>query len=504
MIYRLFPQVADRTEIIIDFNMPKNSYRIAKSPKNKLIVTASSGIAATRGFYDTIKEPLTVEVAWEGIHLNNEKDAIEEFFENLKNSTQTMVAESEFIYYQNVCTWSYSFPWWTMDDWIRHIDWMALHGINLVLAPFQENIWIEVYQELGLNETDIQEHFTGPAFFAWNRMGNLRGWGGPISFPDSYIETNSNLQKQVIRKLQNLGISVALPSFAGHVPTAFKTLYPQTTFTHTKWLNFDDKYSGSLYIEPTESLFKEIGIKFLKKVISFYGTSHIYFADPFNEMTPASNDTKYIASVSKAIYDVMKTVDRNAIWLLQSWMFFNEQEFWNKPRAKAFLTAIPKGRMLVLDLHAEKYPQYNLTESFFGQPFIWCMLHNFGGNLGMHGNARGMASDLGNLQRSGRSEYSLVGVGITPEGINQNHVLYEMILDFAWFQASSGRAMDYFKSISRRRFGSKAEDISGVWYELAQTVYGYTGKEWIGGSSPALIVDKPSLKHKVLVSFCPF
>ena len=24
------------------------------------------------------------------------------------------------------------------------------------------------------------EHFAGPAFLPWGRMGNLRGWGGPL------------------------------------------------------------------------------------------------------------------------------------------------------------------------------------------------------------------------------------------------------------------------------------------------------------------------------------
>lgn len=42
--------------------------------------------------------------------------------------------------------------------------------------------------------------------------------------------------------------------------------------------------------------------------------------------------------------------------------------------------------MIVLDLQAELNPQYIRLESFFGQPFIWCMLHNFGGTLGMQGS----------------------------------------------------------------------------------------------------------------------
>lgn len=44
-----------------------------------------------------------------------------------------------------------------------------------------------------------------------------------------------------------------------------------------------------------------------------------------------------------------------------------------------------QGRMLVLDLMSELHPQYRRLDSYFGQPFIWCMLHNFGGTLGLYG-----------------------------------------------------------------------------------------------------------------------
>ena len=30
--------------------------------------------------------------------------------------------------------------------------------------------------------------------------------------------------------------------------------------------------------------------------------------------------------------------------------------------------------MLILDLYSEVNPLFNQTESFYGQPFIWCML----------------------------------------------------------------------------------------------------------------------------------
>lgn len=40
---------------------------------------------------------------------------------------------------------------------------------------------------------------------------------------------------------------------------------------------------------------------------------------------------------------------------------------------------MPRGRMLLLDLFADEHPVWSRTASMYGHPFIWCMLHNFGG-----------------------------------------------------------------------------------------------------------------------------
>jgi Alpha-N-acetylglucosaminidase (NAGLU) tim-barrel domain len=42
--------------------------------------------------------------------------------------------------------------------------------------------------------------------------------------------------------------------------------------------------------------------------------------------------------------------------------------------------------MIILDLMAETRPQFTRLKSYFGQPFIWCMLHNFGGTSSLFGN----------------------------------------------------------------------------------------------------------------------
>ena len=40
----------------------------------------------------------------------------------------------------------HSFVWWGWAEWERHIDWMALNGLNLVLAEEgQEHVWTRTF-----------------------------------------------------------------------------------------------------------------------------------------------------------------------------------------------------------------------------------------------------------------------------------------------------------------------------------------------------------------------
>lgn len=252
-----------------------------------------------------------------------------------------MQSNSQIVYYQNVCTHSYSYSFWTWEDWRRHIDWIALNGITLTLAPFQEDIWKEVYLEYGLSEAEIDADFAGIGFFAWQRMGNIRGWGGPLSA--SFIEFASRMQQQMIKALNDLGIAVALQAFDGHLPISFKSIFPNASFTSTsQWNDFPAQFCCPLFIDPTDPLFTQIGEKFLRAMIRKYGTNHIYFSDPYNEVQPAVASVNYLRNVSTSIYSAMVAVDPDAIWLLQGWFMVNSPIFWIEDFVEAFLTAVPK------------------------------------------------------------------------------------------------------------------------------------------------------------------
>lgn len=384
VINRTVPHRVNSFKVIVDFPLKSSpttqKFRITKGKTTDVVlIEATSGVSACKGFYHYLKYHCNAHISWDGSNI--------QLPEYLPDINVTMESRSQFIFYQNVCAYSYSYAFWKWSDWQRHIDWMSMQGITLTIAPVQEMLWERVYIDLGLTKAEIDEHFAGPAFLAWQRMGNIRGWGGPLT--ESYKAKSLLLQKRIVRALRQLGVTVALPSFSGHVPVSFTRIYPNATYQRiVKWKRgFPDKFNGPLFLHPSDQVFKTVGKRFMTEVLREYDgrTDHIYFADPFYKIEEqfASND--YLSNVAHGIYDTMKSVDPNAIWMLQSWVF-EKNPFFTREMIRSFLTAIPLGKMLVLDLQAEQKPFYNRTESFHGQPFIWCMLHNFGATLGMHGS----------------------------------------------------------------------------------------------------------------------
>ena len=100
--------------------------------------------------------------------------------------------------------------------------------------------------------------------------------------------------------------------------------------------------------------------------------------------------------------------------------------FWTNDRIKAFLSGVPDDRMIILDLNSEQSPLWSKTDSYFGKPFVWCLLHNFGGTRAIYGNLTTIAtSPVQSLHAQGST---MVGVGITPEAIEHNPVVYDLMV----------------------------------------------------------------------------
>ena len=63
----------------------------------------------------------------------------------LPTTTAVVTRSTKWSYYMNVCTMGYSLAFVDWAYWEKHIDWMALNGINLPLSFVgQEWLWQEV------------------------------------------------------------------------------------------------------------------------------------------------------------------------------------------------------------------------------------------------------------------------------------------------------------------------------------------------------------------------
>ncbi|XP_076439887.1 alpha-N-acetylglucosaminidase-like isoform X2 [Babylonia areolata] len=489
MIQRVVGDRASEFVILVSSELSttgNDAFRI-HSVGSRLEITGTTGVAAAMGFYYYLKTYCDSQFTWGGehIHLPSPLPPV--------SSPVVINVLDRFRYYQNVCTVSYSSVFWNWTRWERHLDWMAMNGINLPLAfTGQEAIFQRLYMEMGFSNEDMNEFFGGPAFLAWSRMGNIQGWGGPL--PQSWIIKKLLLQHQILRRMRDFGMIPVLPGFAGHVPPAFIRLFPFAKVTRLgNWAGFNSTYSATYLLDFDDPLFEIIGSKFIQLMQSEFGVDHVYNADTFNEMRPASNSTEYLASAGRAVYNAMRNADPDAVWLMQGWLFI-DSGFWKGPQINALVNSVPKGRMIILDLMSEMSPIFLRSQSYYGQPFIWCMLHNFGGTMELYG-ALDNVNEGPTYGRHFMANSTMVGLGLTMEGIFQNEVMYEFMMENAW-TPQPRNITAWISAYPKKRYGFTSPEIDQAWQLLKWSVYSCrTGHQDFDG---VLVTRRPRIDFNIL------
>ncbi|THG98535.1 hypothetical protein EW026_g3666 [Hermanssonia centrifuga] len=377
-------------------------------------------------------------------------------------------------YHFNTVTFGYTTAFWTFDKWSLLLDWLALRGVNLPLAWVgYEAILIETFREVGLTDADIGSFLSGPAFQPWNRFGNIQGaWGGEL--PMQWVNDQFALQKQIVARMVELGMTPILPSFTGFVPRAMTTLFPNASIVNgSQWSGFPSSLTNVTFLEPFDPLFPQIQKSFIAKQQAAYGNvSHFYTLDQYNENDPFSGNTSYLASITSNTFASLREADPEAIWVMQGWLFFNSLAFWTDERVEAFLGGVPEDdSMLILDLYSEAQPQWNRTNSYFGKSWVWCELHDFGGNMGMEGNLPAITTGpIASLNWPGSS---MKGIGLSMEGQELgNEIVYDIVLDQAW-SSSALNISGYVEKWVSRRYPAKSLPPAAqkAWSILSTTVY---------------------------------
>ncbi len=467
LIQRVLPSHAGRFVCeLLTRTSDSDTFSYARAPRNRIALRGTNALSLAVAFNQYLRHEAKVSFDWLATGPLNSDFALPVPATSVAGTSQ---ARERF--FLNYCTYGYTFPWWDWSQWERFLDWMALNGINRpLLQAGQESVWLNVWQSFGMSEQQVRSYFSGPAHLPWHRMANLDRWGGPL--PLSYIDGQRELQQKILARARELGMQPILAAFAGHVPTELKKLRPDARITRITpgWGGMAPEYATS-FLDPLDPLFLEIQKRFLIEQTRIYGTDHRYAADPFNELEPPSWEPAYLAQVSKAIFDGMAAVDARALWYQMAWTYRDERWLQNE-RLPAMLQAVPRGKLILLDYACEEDELYRKTQSFYGHPFIWNYLGNYGGNTHLLAPLEQTRDKIAVALRVTGCQ----GVGSTLEGLNVNPIIYELVLEQPWHAGGTLDLAAWVTNYAVRRGGQSDTAVIDAWHRLAVNVFGKSGE----------------------------
>lgn len=404
------------------------------------------------------------------------------------------MAKEPLKYHYNFCTHSYSMPFWGQQEWDDEIDLMIERGINMpLIITGMECVWKALLEKY--NYPEPEKFIPGPAYMAWFQMNNLTGWGGPL--PQSWFDEHLELARHIFARCKEAGIQPVIPGYNGMIPHDFLEK------TNVGWDASDVNDSGTwcgfqrpAFVTDYARL-EEFGDAYYQVVDSLFGDvlESPYFAvDPFHEGGKIPDGLDCSKSV-QSMWASMLRHNPDAVWVAQHW----------QDNPKEFLThSIPSGRLIILDLHADSQGHTECgghhTDKF-GQPHEWiyCVLNNYGDNVGIFGRAPLIADSYLHADRD-----ALVGSGAIPEGISTTPMIYD--LAFSLPSLSENYGLDeWLADWVLRRYGlasdtEEAGKAMEAWKNLAHTIYNspYSNMQ---GTAESVFMQRPADEPKSVSSW---
>ncbi len=466
LLLRVVP--ASASSFSIELIAPENGHDVfeVESKGAQVVLRGNTGISIASALNHYLKYFCHRQITWWDKNIAPLPNSLPTVPQKIKR-----VSPFQYRVYFNYCTFSYTAAWWNWERWQREIDWMAMHGINMPLAiTGQEAVWQNMLRHFRMNDSEIRAFLCGPAFFAWQWMANLEGWGGPL--PQSWIDSHAWLGRQILQAERAYGMTPILQGFTGFVPRAIKDKYPDASILlKPNWCNV---FKGTAQLDPLDPLFRKMGTIFLMEQQKLFGTDHIYAADPFHESKPPSDAPDYLPAVAKEILDTMKAVDPKARIAMQTWSL-------NKP----LVMNIPDDRILLLDLQGAGW---KTTEGFWKRPWVCGVLQNYGGRIFMAGSLEIALNNALNLKLNAKAG-EVAGIGMFPEGTEQNPVFYDAASEIAWIQQAPEVNIWLLNEIAAR-YGKRVPRAEEAWDILRNSLYA-NGSE--NGSLESPICSRPAL-----------
>ncbi|MDH3069610.1 alpha-N-acetylglucosaminidase [Akkermansia sp. N21169] len=455
LIARTTPQLAKQFKLQIDPSM--NGFRITPSTGGFVSITAGNVNELTAGYGYYLRHVLGVHWSWNGNRMDIPNKAI------MPQTPIEVKSPWKWRYAYNYCTLSYTMGFWGPKEWQAEIDRMALNGVNIALVQAGlEKVWQLTLRDLGYPEDKIRAFIPNPSAAAWWNMGNLEGMSGPIS--QDVIDREAQLGKAIVSAMESYGMTPVLQGFVGLVP------HDLEQYLHGKDAHYipQGEWCGQtrpIVLDPTCPAFAKVASIWYKNLQKVYGISpKALGGDLFHE--GGNSGGVDIQNAATAVQKSMHASCPQSIWLLQAWG--------GNPR-KELMDGLNQKYVLVLALDRDMSSPFRegSTNAYKNAPWIWTELLNFGGNHGLYGSLKKIAS-LGAMQQFANKD-NLQGLGLISEGVETNPMYYEFFFQRLWSPKEQVQTADeissWMKTYAQNRYGSAPEPVLKGLQLLERSVY---------------------------------
>lgn len=474
---RLLPENSSSSFIFEKLSSDSDFFELEQAADDKIIIRGNNGVSMARGLNHYLRNYCHKSASWCGNNLSDLPALLPPVREKVR-----IAASFPYRYYLNYCTYSYSMAFWGWEQWEKEIDRMALQGINMPLMAVysQYVVWQNTLRRLNFSEDDIRKFLPGAGYEAWWLMGNLEGFGGPVT--SEFIARQTDLQQKMLKRMRELGMKPVFQGFYGMVPNALKEKYPDARIkSQGIWCT----YQRPAFLDPTDPLFDKLAAIYYEEQKKLFGEAQFFGGDPFHE--GGTSEGINVKLAAQKILQAMRKVNPQAVWVLQGWQ--------HNP-VKELMEGLKPGEAIILDLMACERPQWGgIKTSMFHKPeghgdhqWIWCALPNFGGKTGLHGKMSSYASGAVFAKHHSMGK-NICGIGAAPEGIGTIPVVYDMVYDMAW-RTDSIHISQWLDNYTYYRYGTEDNNCSKAWKLLAETTYECHNE--LGGPVESYLCARPS------------
>ena len=497
---------ADNFKFVLDPTLHQTQETFVIGADNgKILIKGSTISAITTGIGWYLNHIAKVNIAWNSL---NEKTVdfgktgaayVENINLPLPTTTETHTSDAKYRYYLNTCTFGYSMTSWTWTRWQQEIDWMALHGINMPLQLVgMEEVWRKFLtmedangnRKYGYTDEAAKAFVAGPAFIAWWAMNNLEGWGGTAPGTksggtwegaggvqdDAWYVRQKNLSNSIVTRQRELGMQPVLPGWSGMVPTNFaaKSGYA----TRVNGGNWAGDFVRPLLLNTSigAEKYAEIAADYYACLKDVMGESQYYSMDPFHEGGGAGTMADY-----EYMYAAMEAAKSGSQWVIQQWQWSDTQKY--------SLSAVPAGRLIVLDLFSDGSPAFDGYNGYAPQEAVFCAIPNFGGRSGLMGRLQNVTDNYFTYKEKYKT---IKGIGTAPEAIEQTPVTYDLIYQLPWMNGQKPNVAEWVDNYAVARYGKDNSVVKEAWSLLRQGPLNY-GADGIQGPVEDVWAARPNL-----------